>query len=286
MTWGDTTDWDSLLTSQNVLNMVNGELIRFVGQEAVRTQLKAFLEAESFPNTLIIGEAGLGKTYLAKWIAGEKEQFVQLHRELPITKKDLSEDYKFVILDECHMQKTTEWLFPYMENNEWTFVGTTNMPEKLPEAFKSRFIIQVRLKPYPTEDLAAMVMQTAPKDMPAEDAQILAGAAGGNPRQLDRIMLTAKALGTWEPDTILSTVRINADGITEEHLMYLAGLEEFERPVGIQYLSATTGIDTATLKTLERLLSENNLISLLPNGRTLTIRGAGYLELMRRRGLL
>ena len=99
-------------------------------------------------------------------------------------------------------------------------------------------------------------------------------------------MLTAKALGDWQPNTVLSTVRINADGITEEHLMYLSGLEDFDRPVGIQYLSATTNIDVSTLKSLERLLTEKGLITLLPNGRTLTVRGAGYLGLMQERGII
>ena len=283
--WGETTDWDKLI-SANILNMVNGELIDFVGQEQAKTQLQAFMGSAKFPNTLIVGEAGLGKTYLAKWIAGEKGRYVQLHRELPITKKDLSTDYKFVILDECHMQRNTEWLFPFMEDSDWTFIGTTNMPEKLPEAFKSRFIVQVRLRPYTVEELTEMVEHEAPKEVTKKQATILAGAAGGNPRQLDRIMLTAKAIGEWEPSTVLSTVRINADGITEEHMMYLAGLEEFDRPVGIQYLSATTNIDVKTLKSLERLLTERNLISLLPNGRQLTMRGAGYLVLMQDRGLI
>lgn len=288
MTWTTPTDWDSLeawKAHEGILNVVDGVVIDFVGQEKSKAQLSAFMEAQSFPNTLIIGEAGLGKTYLAEWIAGEKREQVQVHRKMPITEKDLSMNYKFVILDECHLQKNAEWLFPYMENTEWTFIGTTNMPEKLSEAFKSRFIVQIRLKPYTVEELALMVMKKAP-EVTKKDAKVLAGAAGGNPRQLERIVETAKALGSWEPAKVLSTVRINADGVTEDHLTYLAGLEGFDRPVGVQYLSATTGIDTTTLKTLERLLSERNLISLLPNGRTLTVKGHGYLELMRKGGLL
>jgi Holliday junction resolvasome RuvABC ATP-dependent DNA helicase subunit len=285
MSWDTPTDWDSL-SSQNILNMVNGELIDFTGQEQAKQQLSAFMKSQNFPNTLIVGEAGLGKTYLAKWIAGEKGRYVQVHRKMPITRKDLSSDYKFVILDECHLQKNAEWLYPYMEDTLWTFIGTTNLPEKLSEAFKSRFVVQIRLRPYTVDELTEMAIKGAPEKFSKEDARVLASAAGGNPRQLERIMLTAKALGSWEPATILSTVRINADGVTEEHLMYLSGLEEFDRPVGVQYLSATTGIDTTTLKSLERLLSEKNLISLLPNGRTLTIKGHGYLDLMRTRGLL
>jgi Holliday junction resolvasome RuvABC ATP-dependent DNA helicase subunit len=283
--WETTTDWDKLKDA-NTINMVNGELVKFVGQDQAKTQLKAFMGPTHFPNTLLVGEAGLGKTHLAKWIAGEKLEHVQLHKDLPIVRKDLSENCKFVILDECHLQKNAEWIFKYMEDPEWTFIGTTNMPEKLAEAFKSRFIIQIRLRPYTIDELTEMVLDKTTVRVPKKNARILASAAGGNPRQLERIVLTAKALGMWEPSEVLATVRINADGVTEEHLMYLEGIEAFDRPIGIQYLAATTGIDQTTLKRLERLLTEKGLIALMPNGRTLTGRGAGYLELMRERGLL
>jgi Holliday junction resolvasome RuvABC ATP-dependent DNA helicase subunit len=265
---------------------VNGEIINYIGQDAARNQLTPFFKAPHFPNTLISGEAGLGKTELAKWIASRSSnRQVQLHRELPIKRRDLADEYPFVILDECHMQKQVEWLFPYMENRNWTFIGTTNMPEKLAEAFKSRFIVQLRLRPYGVDDLCEMILEKNPS-LPLEDAQTLAGAAGGNPRQLERIVQTARALGDWTPSTVLSVVRINGDGITEEHMAYMDGLEEFDRPVGIQYIATRTNIDIPTIKRLERLLAEKQLIELLPNGRTLTARGVSYLRRMRERGLI
>lgn len=286
MDWSEITDWESLETSRQVWPTVNGDVIEYVGQSSVRNQLTPFFKSENFPNTLISGEAGLGKTELAKWIASRSQAFkVQMHRDLPITPKDLSKDYPFVILDECHQQRHVEWLFPYMENRNWTFVGTTNMPEKLPEAFRSRFIVQVRLKPYTVSELSEMIMLRNP-DLESEIATVLATASGGNPRQLERIVQTAVALDDWKPETVLQVVRINGDGITEEHLAYMAGLEEFDRPVGISYIATRTGIDISTIKRLERLLAEKTLIELLPNGRTLTERGISYMRRMKERGLV
>jgi Holliday junction resolvasome RuvABC ATP-dependent DNA helicase subunit len=280
--WDDFTDFDRLMDS---IMLVNNESIHFVGQDAAKEQLSVFLDADSFPNTLIMGDAGLGKTYLAKWVAGKRRTNVQLHRDLPMRPKDLDRQIPFVILDECHMQKNVEWLFPLMENPKFTFIGTTNMPEKLPEAFKSRFIVQVRLRPYSVEEMALMVSQEAP-DISDEWATVLASAGGGNPRQLQRIMSTAKALDDWNPQRVLGVVRINADGISEDHLLYLAALEAFDRPIGLQYLSSQLSIDQAMCRSLERLLLDKGLITLEPNGRALASHGAAYLKLMRERNIL
>jgi len=281
-------NWDALTKFEELrdnLNIVNNEIIDFIGQDAAKTQLSAFLEAEYYPNTLIMGDAGLGKTYLAKWIAGKCDQNVQIHRELPIKRKQLEDQFKFVILDEVHQQRHAEWLYPLMEDPSWTFIGTTNMPEKLPEAFKTRFIVQIRLRRYTVEEMQDMVKKANP-EIGDQDAFVLGNAGGGNPRQLQRIIATAEALGNWDPSTVLATVRINADGISEDHLAYLECLEDFDRPIGVQYVASRLSIDVGTVRSLEQHLLDMGFITLEPNGRALTALGSGYTRLMRERGLL
>ena len=280
--WSSQTNWEELQPPAFI-----EDEIQFVGQEAAKKQLEVFLDKEIFPNTLIIGEPGLGKTQLAKWVASRRHAPAQLHRNLPITDNDLDPSLNFVILDEVHMQKNAEWFFPLMESEEWAIIGTTNLPEKLSDAFLSRFIVRVRLRPYTVEDMKTMAelldveFQASPNDLDA-----IATASGGNPRQLQRLVSTAKALGTFDPEIVLSTVRINADGVTEDHLLYLQQLSKMSRPVGISYLASAAQVDQPTLKGLERLLLDLELVSLEPNGRVMTRKGRAYIALMKERGLV
>jgi len=278
--WGEETDFEAL----KPLIIIENEVIEFIGQAHAKEQISMFLEGDNFPNVLIIGEPGLGKTHLAKWVAGKLRKQPAIHRDLPIVKGDLDPNNRFVILDEVHMQKRPEWLYPYMEHSGWTFVGTTDQPENLPQAFMSRFIVQIRLRPYTGDDMQKMMNWYS--DVPEEVSMKLAKASGGNPRQMKRIVATAEALGTFDPPIVLAAVRINADGITEDHLLYLDSISKFDRPVGLQYLSSTSKLDSRALKQLERMLMDKELIVLMPNGRRLTGKGRVYLDLMKERGLV
>ena len=49
--------------------------VLFFGQEDVKNQIAPFLNrSQGFPNMLILGEPGIGKTQLAKWVASQRRE--------------------------------------------------------------------------------------------------------------------------------------------------------------------------------------------------------------------
>jgi len=248
----------------------------FIGQRAVKRQIKPFLNAtEAFPNTLILGEPGIGKTNLARWIAHERdESFAE--RLCPVAPGDIDE--KVVLLDECHQQRTPEPLFEIMENRHVTVLGATTRPSQLNPAFRSRFFLELHLMPYPVNEMHELVRHLAGENIPDDAAAIFASASAGNPRQAERIVMTAKRMNTYDPNRVLAICRITADGLTEMHLRYLSKLKEMKRPVGLNQLAMLLYSDDQTLRNLERVLTEYKLIELLPNGRVISSKGGEYLK--------
>lgn len=282
--WSVPTDWSQFESQASSLNGV----VQFIGQEPLKERVEPFMTADEFPHTLLTGEPGLGKSQFAKWIAAKRDAGTQI-RTAPITEGDLDVALwkPFVILDEAHKQRESEQLFVLMQKHEFTFVATTNMPEKMGDAFRSRFVLQLRLAPYTQEDMQKIVLYyTYGGDAGEKALKVFATASAGNPRQARRIMETARALGTFDSEVVLSTVRITADGVTEEHIAYLALLDTHERALGINYISTMLYIDEKTIKYLERLLTDMQLVQLTPGGRKLTGRGRAYVHILKERGLL
>jgi Holliday junction resolvasome RuvABC ATP-dependent DNA helicase subunit len=183
-----------------------------------------------------------------------------------------------VLLDEAHRQTRPEPLWPFMENRHVTIIGATTRPEKLEPAFKSRFFLQLHLERYEDEAIEELMYHMIP-EWPRMDISLLAKAAAGNPRQAERIIETAKGLGTLTPESVLSTCRITADGLTDMHLRYLEALEGQRRPVGLNQLATILWSDEQTVRETERLLLEYKLVELSSSGRTLTRKGKRYVEL-------
>jgi Holliday junction resolvasome RuvABC ATP-dependent DNA helicase subunit len=159
-----------------------------------------------------------------------------------------------------------------MEYHHVTILAATTRPEKLEPAFRSRFFLTLRLKRYTDQEMAELMESQYP------GAGALATAAAGNPRQAERIVATAKGLGTTDAETVLSTCRINADGLTETQLDYLRTLEKTKRPTGLEQLAVLIGVDITMLREAERYLLEKDLIALNTSGRALTRIGKAYVK--------
>ncbi len=254
----------------------------FLGQARIKTQLEPFMEAERFPHVLLTGDPGLGKSQLAKWIAW-KRQKPSFERLAPIKPQDLP-PYGILLLDEVHRQKHVEDLFPVMDKGVLTVIAATTKPDKLDSAFRSRFLISLRLTPYTEEEMARIITYMA--GGPMGSLEVLASAAAGNPRTAERIVRTAEGLDSWDAEEILKAVRIKADGLNDNHFDYLSALETIGRPAGIKQILDFTWISEADARSVERVLVAKGFVELTSSGRKLSTRGHQYVALLKDEGIL
>jgi Holliday junction resolvasome RuvABC ATP-dependent DNA helicase subunit len=275
-TEGDRSVWAARLLGIDPVTKPVG--LVFFGQEEAIGQIRPFLSRKAdFPNTLILGEPGIGKTRLARWIADQRaEAFEEVL--CPAKPEDIP-DFGIVLLDEVHRQKHPEWLFPTMENATVTILGATTRPEQLEPAFASRFFLTLYLTRYSDSAMMELAQYLLP-DANEESVAMYASASAGNPRQLERIAAVAEQVGVNDMETVLSTCRITGDGLTEVHLRLLRTLARGNRPMGLGTVASMLYLDEDTVKQHERLLIEAGLIELRSNGRVVTRAGKRYLEVL------
>jgi Holliday junction resolvasome RuvABC ATP-dependent DNA helicase subunit len=249
--------------------------IEYFGQESAKAQIEPFVERdEAFPNTLILGVPGIGKTLMARWIAARRnEPFEELL--CPVNPDDLP-PMGIVLLDECHKQRKPEYLFGIMEKHDVTVLGATTRPEQMEPAFKSRFLLQLHLTRYKQDAMIDMANSTL--EMGEKSADLYASASAGNPRQLERILAVAKELGPGNHEDVLRACRITGDGLTEYHLKYLKALKRAGRPVGLSTLASMLYSDESSVKEYEQLLIDFQLVDLRSNGRIISREGKKYLD--------
>jgi Holliday junction resolvasome RuvABC ATP-dependent DNA helicase subunit len=247
----------------------------FFGQLSAKEQIEPFIDRqEPFPNTLILGPPGIGKTRFARWIAARRHSMFE---ELlcPVNPDDLPPS-GIVLLDECHKQRHPEYLFSMMEKDEVTILGATTRPESLEPAFKSRFMLILHLKQYSEASMIEMGKDILA--MSDESAELYASASAGNPRQLERILAVAKELGPASHEEVLRACRITGDGLTEYHLSLMGALSKTGRPIGVSTLASMLYSDEQSVKDHEQLLVDLDLIELRSNGRILSREGKKYMK--------
>jgi Holliday junction resolvasome RuvABC ATP-dependent DNA helicase subunit len=255
----------------------------FLGQEQLKRRVKPFLNRDRpFPHTLIVGEPGVGKTVLARWLAYQKGEPFQ-ENLAPVAVEDLLERGLFLI-DEAHNQTRPERLFPIMEapGRELTILAASTQPEKLDSAFRSRFFLKLHMGRLDESDMGLIVRHLAEKPIDDDTVNLFASASAGNPRQAELIMETAHGIDSYDAEEVLSTCGITAEGLDQLHMTYLKTLHSLRRPVGLIQLSAVSFVDESTLRGHERLLLEQDLIELSSKGRSLTKLGKAYVDELER----
>lgn len=268
-------EWARSILEDSTESEIMPEGLVLYGQDIIKTQIAPFIyRDEPFPHVLILGPPGIGKTHMARWIAAKRrDPYAEVMAPIRAGTVPTS---GIMFIDEVHRQAKPEWLFPLMETGLSVLAATTR-PELIEPAFASRFFLTLTLEPLDqeaTEELLTMLLGEGP------EIPVLAKASVGNPRQALKIAETAKGLNSRDPELILSTCRINADGLVDLHMKILRQLKRTSRPVGVAQLAVLLNTNDQTIKEHERLLLTYELMDLSTSGRILTRKGHRYLDLL------
>jgi Holliday junction DNA helicase RuvB len=201
------------------------QLESFVGQPAVKEQLRIFLEAakrrdEALDHVLFHGPPGLGKTTLATILAGEMG-VEMTHTSGPVIDKpgDLAGlltnlgPRGILFIDEIHRMSAVveEYLYPALEDftidilldrgpsartlkinlERFTLVGATTRSGLLSSPLRARFGVTMRLDYYGAEDLAMIVRRSADilgVTIDDDAALEVARRSRGTPRVANRLL--------------------------------------------------------------------------------------------------
>jgi len=197
----------------------------FIGQPALKEQLRIFLEAarrrgEALDHVLFHGPPGLGKTTLAAILANELGVEIT-HTSGPVIEKpgDLAGlltnlgPRGLLFVDEIHRMSVIveEYLYPALEDftidllidrgpsartvklnlEKFTLVGATTRAGLLSSPMRARFGLMLRLDYYAAEDLATIVRRSAGilgVEIDGDAAIEIARRARGTPRVANRLL--------------------------------------------------------------------------------------------------
>lgn len=277
------TIWNTPITNEILDATQHADEVPFIGQPQLKAQVEPFLARDKFPHVLLTGDPGLGKTQFAMWIAWKRGR--PFYERLAPVQLDELPPYGVMLIDEVHRQRNIEVLFPIMDKGILSLVAATTKPEKLDAAFRSRFLLTLHMRPYTEAEMAELITSMAPNH-DEEHRATFARASAGNPRQAKRLVMTAEGLESWDPDRVLQSAQITADGLTYDHWVYLKVLKQTGRPTGIEQIATLARMDSDDLKRTERILLDLGLVQLKASGRKLTLRGEQYLTVLQEAGVI
>ncbi len=275
---------------------------QYIGQTKAKSILKAYIEGtrsrnKIFPHLLIHGNAGCGKTSLAKLLA--KELGVKFQEIVSTSVESIQEiidvirnaEGGIVFLDEIHglSREMVEPLYPIMEdfrNGEevfqpFTLIGaTTEIGEiiKSRRPFYDRFKIKQELEDYTATEIESIIRQYKEKLFTSEILdnhvyQMISFNSRFTPRIAINLLEATIYLG-GDIRIALQNFSIISDGYTTKDLMVLENLNASISGLGLQAIASQLGTSKQNYEyDIEPYLLKNGLVMRTPRGRKITEKG-------------
>jgi holliday junction DNA helicase RuvB len=234
----------------------------YVGQDDAKSLAQIMIQAAQMehrplPNIMIVGEYGLGKTSLAQIIMREYGEPVKLVDGASVNAALPS---GHVIIDEIHnlANDVADSLNIQIDQNKVHIVGCTTNPGSLPSAFRSRFRL-LQLDSYDVVNLTEILRRVTERKQVSATRDILSQIAlrsRFNARYaLSNLALVFDLITIRNQTTITKPIimeaftklGVDAKGYLRRDYKFMAALPD-DRAVGLQYLSAITGIDGKTIE--------------------------------------
>lgn len=298
-------------------------LDHFVGQDEAKARIKVALEAAwadglKFPNTLMIGPPGLGKTLAAQIIAQEmgcklREQLGQNFYTAGALAGFLLElgDKEVALIDEADEMypPTMTSLYRAIEErliwtdshpgqksqalrlNDFTLLAASNHEYSLVQPLRDRFQLILRFDYYSVDDLATILRQRAYQlgwAVEEEIFELIAARGRGTPRVALRLMQSCRRTARSEGATTIGVDHfartcvlegLDRVGLDAIERRYLAILAETNRPVRLSVIASRLGLPPRTLShVVEQFLLREGLITRVEQGRAITPRGIEHLR--------
>jgi len=279
----------------------------YIGQNKAKNMLKAFITGSKkfdkvYPHTIIHGNAGCGKTTLARIIASEVNvgftEILASDTDVDTFLDAIKEvDGGIVFLDEVHRMKrdTVEQLYSIMEDFTWngtavpefTLIGaTTEIGEiiKNRKPFYDRFKIIIELEDYTNDDMYKIIKKYISNTFQTEPVKnkalkIISENSRVTPRKAirlaDYLYYSGKKIAK-----VLEDNQIIDKGFTAKDLKVLEYLHKVGKPVGLDSLSLYLDVPRVTYNyEIEPYLIKTGVISRTSRGRDIT--SDGIIEMKR-----
>lgn len=261
-------------------------MTKFIGQSRIWKELDIILpelKKGKNANFLFKAPTGMGKTTLALALANDIYPY-SIWYELPDDEGKVSPNYnhRIIILDEVHLMKNQESIYPEMDKRNHIFFLCSNKAGKLNDALVRR-CIPFYFEDYTEKEMRLVIREffnqeelDIPSFLIPEIVKNTNGTPGSAKILVERLSYIFRVKGIPNNTKILRDYIVNIlgieDGLTPEHRIYLEWLEKLDR-ASLTTLVSVTGYDKDTITDIEKTLLDKDLIQYTSRGRILKKKG-------------